>query len=66
MARTMRATIAGDTPDAALTLSGTLTSEDVDNTDNSFTAKTIEGTQRQFSIDAMARGRSWRTVRSMR
>ncbi|MGL5109226.1 MAG: hcalcium-binding protein, partial [Vibrio ordalii] len=43
------ATIAGDTAvvadetDAALTLSGTLTSEDVDNTDNRFTAKTIEG-----------------------
>ncbi|PWY35309.1 Ig-like domain-containing protein, partial [Vibrio vulnificus] len=52
------ATIAGDTAvvadetDAALTLSGTLTSEDVDNTDNSFTAKTIEGTNGTFSIDA--------------
>ncbi|MBG0758647.1 hypothetical protein BOO22_04395 [Vibrio cidicii] len=52
------ATIAGDTAvvadetDAALTLSGTLTSEDVDNTDNRFTAKTIEGTNGTFSIDA--------------
>ncbi|MBF4254420.1 hypothetical protein EA007_26750, partial [Vibrio anguillarum] len=52
------ATIAGDTAvvadetDAALTLSGTLSSEDVDNTDNRFTAKTIEGTNGTFSIDA--------------
>ncbi len=50
------ATIAGDTSvtasetDAALSLSGTLTSSDVDNADNTFTANTIVGTNGTFSI----------------
>ena len=38
--------------DAALSTSGTLTSSDVDNTDDSFTADTIVGTIGTFSIDA--------------
>ena len=38
--------------DAALTTSGTLTSTDVDNTDDSFTADTIVGTIGTFSINA--------------
>ncbi|MCB5162718.1 retention module-containing protein, partial [Marinomonas algarum] len=42
----------GTETDAALTLGGTLTAKDVDNTDNVFTANTIEGTNGTFSIDA--------------
>ncbi|MCP3857639.1 MAG: toxin, partial [Actinomycetia bacterium] len=38
--------------DAALTTSGTLTSTDVDNPDNTFTADTIVGTIGTFTIDA--------------
>ncbi len=38
--------------DAALTTSGTLTSSDVDNTDDSFTANSVVGTIGTFSIDA--------------
>ncbi len=38
--------------DAALTTSGTLTSTDVDNADDSFTADTIVGTIGTFDIDA--------------
>jgi VCBS repeat-containing protein len=37
--------------DAALTTSGTLTSTDVDNTDNAFTASSTTGTYGDFSID---------------
>ncbi|WP_165788504.1 retention module-containing protein [Stutzerimonas stutzeri] len=52
------AVIAGDTAqsaaetDAPLTLSGTLTSTDVDNANNSFTAASITGSNGTFSIDA--------------
>ena len=52
------AVIAGDTAqsaaetDAPLTLSGTLTSTDVDNANKSFTAASITGSNGTFSIDA--------------
>ncbi|WP_343750162.1 VCBS domain-containing protein, partial [Marinomonas primoryensis] len=42
--------IASDETDTALTLGGTLTSSDVDNADNTFTATSIEGTNGTFSI----------------
>jgi len=38
--------------DAAVSTSGTLTSTDVDNTDNTFTATTVTGTIGDFNIDA--------------
>ncbi|NNC98270.1 MAG: tandem-95 repeat protein, partial [Gammaproteobacteria bacterium] len=39
--------------DAALTADGVLTSSDVDNTDNAFTASTTTGTLGEFDIDAL-------------
>ncbi|MFS1947656.1 VCBS domain-containing protein [Vibrio lentus] len=46
------ATIAIDETDKAVTTSGTLTSTDVDNTDNSFTPGSISGTNGDLTIDA--------------
>ncbi|EAP94124.1 VCBS repeat protein [Vibrio splendidus 12B01] len=46
------ATVAIDETDKAVTTSGTLTSTDVDNTDNSFTPGSISGTNGDLTIDA--------------
>ncbi|MFA0419377.1 VCBS domain-containing protein, partial [Vibrio splendidus] len=46
------ATIAIDETDKAVTTSGTLTSTDVDNTDNTFTPDSIAGTNGDLTIDA--------------
>ncbi|MDN3684816.1 VCBS domain-containing protein, partial [Vibrio sinaloensis] len=46
------ATVAVDETDSAITTSGTLTSTDVDNPDNTFTPDSISGTHGYLSIDA--------------
>ncbi|WP_434764007.1 VCBS domain-containing protein [Vibrio fortis] len=46
------ATVAVDETDSAITASGTLTSTDVDNPDNTFTPDTITGTNGDLTIDA--------------
>ncbi|MDK9764487.1 VCBS domain-containing protein, partial [Vibrio sp. D420a] len=46
------ATVAVDETDSAITASGTLTSTDVDNPDNTFTPDTITGTHGDLTIDA--------------
>ncbi|OEE53358.1 VCBS domain-containing protein [Vibrio splendidus] len=46
------ATVAIDETDKAVTTSGTLTSTDVDNTDNAFTPDSIAGTNGDLNIDA--------------
>ncbi|MEZ8021427.1 beta strand repeat-containing protein, partial [Vibrio splendidus] len=46
------ATVAVDETDAAVTASGTLTSTDLDNTDNAFTPDAITGTNGDLTIDA--------------
>ncbi|WP_390521848.1 VCBS domain-containing protein, partial [Vibrio fortis] len=46
------ATVAVDETDTAITTSGTLTSTDVDNPDNTFTPDTITGTHGDLTIDA--------------
>ncbi len=46
------ATVAVDETDSAITASGTLTSTDVDNPDNTFTPDTITGTHGELTIDA--------------
>ncbi|WP_102351586.1 VCBS domain-containing protein [Vibrio lentus] len=46
------ATVAIDETDKAVTTSGTLTSTDVDNTDNTFTPDSIAGTNGDLTIDA--------------
>ncbi|ELH4835474.1 VCBS domain-containing protein, partial [Vibrio harveyi] len=46
------ATVAVDETDTAITTSGTLTSTDVDNPDNAFTASTQQGTHGDLTIDA--------------
>ncbi|GAA5214911.1 hypothetical protein GCM10025776_09310 [Corallincola platygyrae] len=46
------ATVAVDETDSAVTTSGTLTSTDVDNPDNAFTASTLHGTNGDLTIDA--------------
>ncbi|WP_241909017.1 VCBS domain-containing protein [Vibrio sp. 10N.222.52.B12] len=46
------ATVAGDETDKAITTSGTLTSTDIDNPDNTFTPDSITGTHGDLTIDA--------------
>ncbi|MDK9761950.1 VCBS domain-containing protein, partial [Vibrio sp. D420a] len=46
------ATVSVDETDSAITTSGTLTSTDVDNPDNAFTASTVHGTNGDLTIDA--------------
>uniref|UniRef100_UPI003F8711A6 VCBS domain-containing protein n=1 Tax=Vibrio sp. WZ-1 TaxID=3454501 RepID=UPI003F8711A6 len=46
------ATVAVDETDTAITTSGTLTSTDVDNSDNAFTPDSITGTHGNLTIDA--------------
>ncbi|MGV2988222.1 VCBS domain-containing protein, partial [Vibrio sp. E150_011] len=46
------ASVAVDETDSAITTSGTLTSTDVDNTDNAFTPSTVTGSNGDFTIDA--------------